>query len=1652
MAVSLFDSSVTASTAGVAWVGTTNPSISGGDTVEVVDGSDASQRVNQVIDPAYIESGATAYLAYIRMLSPAHLALPRRLTLRTDASVSSSGDSSGPQLTDDAEANLGLAIQAGGSTFKIRISDYTSSDSIEPYTWNVGNNITQTIIDNIGGASSARSILVDISNSAIDWDNLQTVDDLSPSLESVDDQNAVYRIAYSLILPEATGGDGTLTYSVSGLPSGLTFTASTRTISGTPTGTGTSEVTYTVTDEDSDTDSVTFDIEVVSEISLFDAFVTEDTVGVAAKGTTNPTYVVGTGLATLVNGSNSGTQLDSQIDSTWIANGSTAYLTGFSFDGTNGSMGVGNTPGGHPTQIVDDGFTSNARSRLGIAVRNEDGDTYKWTLAGLLSSDLTDPYTFTSLQMSQAGSGSSLALRQNVGQADELTIIIVDRNHKDIDWDNLRFNPTPSVSSISDVELEHGGTLNETLPAGSGDQTPLTYSVSGLASWMSFDTSTRELTGTAPNEQSTTEVTYTVTDNDGDTATTTFNVIVLLGLADFDAPSGNTLLSRALIDADDSSSSWYWEAQSDGDLLDGSLQPRTFDFVRIRFRANVDQFQLNDDSSVNIEDYFSSGGDGYDLSIHIQDMEGVASFAVAEEAILAVSDSSTARWDAPTDFLTILDRIQSDRGRFILAFTEPGPTEVVASYTLANITATATVEQNEPEATEISASHTLQNTTASASVETMLPLLLTDFVVPAGHEEVDVALITSGRDSQNFFYRADTAVGTLEDGSLELESGTVITRIRDRNPNRFLLNDSPDADDITAFFNTGGNGNDITIHIQDDAGVASIVAADTINVGVSHADAVQFNTPAAFDTIVNRIANGDRFILAFTRPQAIADTEVTASHTLQNVTADATITRVEPEGIEVSATHTLQNVSASAAVETTDPLGAGEISAEHTLQNVTASAMVTTSGAPAGTDVVAEHTLQNVTASVVVTAAVASEDLEISEISDIEIEQLETRTVTLPAATGGSTPITYTLTGTTDWMDFDASNRELTLTALAASSETDLTYTATDDDGETATRTFTVDVLFGYGNFVVPGGHEVHLLMLISAGEPTGINFVEFNSLTSVGEVLEDSNPAFDDRVLENGDLRVTRVRYVLTNLLIINRPGAADGGTGAFRDHFPEVGDDFYDSTWHVQTPTGTVQFTMHDPDELSTVGNGFITLGPGSNADTDVMRGIPVGGRFLLGLTLPFGGFDLTATPAITGDVSVVASITQVSPEPQSVTAAISFTGDVSVDADVDQPEGQGTTVGHSIEGVLRVTGVNITQTDPGSQDITASPSFTGDISVDADVTQSDPIPPGRPAAPFVGSNSSDSIQVIWSPPAILGAGVDTYDLRYREEGTVPWAEVTDILLTSRTISGLQGDTEYEVQIRAENIGGVSGWSPSGMGSTLRNLTFNLGSYRLEADWNRNGQYDHAMSDLFNFMVQMSIHTKRGRDYGTQIFGRSVAGNLTVTLRNEGDEFDRFNSNSLLFGYTIIGTPIRLLMEDIDRTGVYHYLWSGSIDKTDFKQKRGGQDEITIVCKDIIIELQLTEASAPARSSITTENAARILLNAGGISDDKIGNIEGEFTMEHWWSERQPILRSLRELEETEGGFFWVDQENRVTFESSTKRDRADARTPKLILIDNE
>ena len=90
--------------------------------------------------------------------------------------------------------------------------------------------------------------------------------------------------------------------------------------------------------------------------------------------------------------------------------------------------------------------------------------------------------------------------------------------------------PSFGTSTIADEYYTSATIPNKVLPAATSGNAPVTYTLSpALPQGLSFNASTRTISGTPAASQSSTSYTYKVTDGDGDTATLRFTIAVLLG-------------------------------------------------------------------------------------------------------------------------------------------------------------------------------------------------------------------------------------------------------------------------------------------------------------------------------------------------------------------------------------------------------------------------------------------------------------------------------------------------------------------------------------------------------------------------------------------------------------------------------------------------------------------------------------------------------------------------------------------------------------------------------------------------------------------------------------------------------------------------------------------------------------------------------------------------------------------------------------------------------------------------------------------------------------------------------------------------------------------------------------------------------------------
>ena len=384
-----------------------------------------------------------------------------------------------------------------------------------------------------------------------------------------------------LTLPEASDGDGTLTYRLSPEVPGLTFDPNTRRLAGTPTTADTYNMTYTVTDEDGDTDSLGFVITVGGtsyQARTFDLDVNNSSPhGIAyAKGRI---HVVDRGEDKVFAYSADG-QRDAVADFDLDAENGTpegiTYANGrfyvvdsfhdkvfvYGADGQRDAAADFNldTENGDPQGItyVDGSFHVVDSFDVKVFVYGADGQRdaaadFNLDALNLIPEGITYAdgrfYVVDSLfdKVFAYGADGQRDAAADFDLHDENDysggIAHGDGRFHVVNWLDVKaafvYSPSstggPGMDSMPSFGDEGDpddpayivGTAIQilTLPSATGGDGVLRYDLVPVVPGLTFDTSTRRLTGT-PTSAGTYNMTYTVTDEDGDTDSLNFSITV----------------------------------------------------------------------------------------------------------------------------------------------------------------------------------------------------------------------------------------------------------------------------------------------------------------------------------------------------------------------------------------------------------------------------------------------------------------------------------------------------------------------------------------------------------------------------------------------------------------------------------------------------------------------------------------------------------------------------------------------------------------------------------------------------------------------------------------------------------------------------------------------------------------------------------------------------------------------------------------------------------------------------------------------------------------------------------------------------------------------------------------------------------------------
>ena len=229
---------------------------------------------------------------------------------------------------------------------------------------------------------------------------------------------------------------------------------------------------------------------------------------------------------------------------------------------------------------------------------------------------------------------------------------------------------------------------------------------------------------------------------------------------------------------------------------------------------------------------------------------------------------------------------------------------------------------------------------------------------------------------------------------------------------------------------------------------------------------------------------------------------------------------------------------------------------------------------------------------------------------------------------------------------------------------------------------------------------------------------------------------------------------------------------------------------------------------------------------------------------------------------------------------------------------------------------------------------------------------------------------------------------------------------------------------------------------GGVLLEADSNRAIYQVEVDWNNDEDFNDANESIRGEVLAM--RWDRGREAELE---HAAAGILELTLRNDTGKYSPENSSSVLSPNVLPGRRIRVWAV-YDDTGAKH-LWRGFIEKFVPLPASADGKLCYILAVDGFDQLARDTIEAPATGIFKDKRPGEdpgpvetILDEAGWPTGTGAGRrtIEDSGTsyedFEHWWVHDQSPLEALRDIEESDRSFMYVDEEGRFVYEDRHHR----------------
>lgn len=184
---------------------------------------------------------------------------------------------------------------------------------------------------------------------------------------------------------------------------------------------------------------------------------------------------------------------------------------------------------------------------------------------------------------------------------------------------------------------------------------------------------------------------------------------------------------------------------------------------------------------------------------------------------------------------------------------------------------------------------------------------------------------------------------------------------------------------------------------------------------------------------------------------------------------------------------------------------------------------------------------------------------------------------------------------------------------------------------------------------------------------------------------------------------------------------------------------------------------------------------------------------------------------------------------------------------------------------------------------------------------------------------------------------------------------------------------------------------------------------------------------------MLDPAVEWEYGRDYASQLVGKSTAGKLTALLWNNGGEFSPANTGS---PYYLQMLPGRLIKVSIVHSGVEYIQWVGLLENIEPISPRPNLRVARLTALGVLSAMQ-HKVDVEGQANILTGDAITAVLDAidwpAALRDIDTGNT----TMLRWFpAPNETAFSMLRAIEETEAGFLRETKDGKIAFEDRHHR----------------